>query len=774
MFKHKKPLKPIEEDIIQRIVSRAIEDARNYIEVNVAPQRRDADQYFQGYSAVKAENGRSKIVVTRVRDAVKSVIPSLARVFTQSDTIAEFSSELEADEKTCIEQTLFVNQVFHKFGGYTSLIQASTDALKAKVGVIKISLEQKPVALHTFEDFVTPDQLRMLQSDETQVITEMTPPMPAPMDEATLAMQQQQGMPGGGPMMSPDMATQPMDPVQAAMMQPQPMSSETGPQPPQDEDEGNVVYGVVLTKQSFRNKWHLDPVPPESFFISRGATCVDDARVIGTAQNLEAWEAMQVLGISEDDLAEADRDPHLDVEQQLRSGNTQAAADEDGSDPLSREVLVCEAWMRLDEDGDGVPEIRHIITVGTGYRVISDEPMNFVPLAIFKAELQPHTFFPICMAEDLEQDQDAQTALLRSIIDNAAQVNTPRTAAVEAQVNLEDLMNPEIGAIVRTKQPGQIEELTTPFVGGQTLAVLQYMESIAEARSGVTKMSQGISADILQSTAKEAAGAMVQGSDARIEMMARNLAETGVKDLFLCILRTAMYEMKGPQSVRTLTGFEEVRPDLWHDQVAVNVNVGMGNGRVGEKAMILSEIAQVQQSIMGMLGLDNPLAGWEQLRKTIVDKAKIAGIRNTQDYLPRVSEPVLKQLSMQMKQAQAQQGKQPDPTAGLVQAEQVKAQAQMQIKSAEIQQRGQIEQAKLQTELASDMIKARMDDDRARDIAAGQFAVEAQKAQLDAAQRAAVALEQARARPMPGQGQAQQPAAAPPQPQGGPMPPGVN
>jgi hypothetical protein len=250
-------------------------------------------------------------------------------------------------------------------------------------------------------------------------------------------------------------------------------------------------------------------------------------------------------------------------------------------------------------------------------------------------------------------------------------------------------------------------------------------------------------------------------------MMARNLAETGVKDLFLCILRTAMYEMKGPQSVQTLTGYTEVRPDLWHDQVAVNVNVGLGNGRVGEKAIVLSEIGQMQQQVMQMLGLDNPLAGWEQFRKTMVDKAKLAGIRNTQDYLPRVSEPLLKQITQQMKQAQAQQGQQPDPSAGLVQAEQVKAQAQMQIKSAEIQQ------AKLQTELASDMIKARMDDDRARDIAAGQFAVEAQKAQLDAAQRAAVALEQARARPMPGQGQGQQPAAAPPQPQGGPMPPGV-
>ena len=152
-----------------------------------------------------------------------------------------------------------------------------------------VTLEQAQVATHTFEDFVTPDELRLLQSDETQQITEMTPPMPAPVDEATMAMQQQQ--PG-------------MDPSQ--------MQQQQQPEPQQDPDD--VVYGVVLTKQSFRNKWHLDPVPPECFFISRGATCVDDARVIGIAQNLEVWEAMQVLGISEEDLVGADRDPELDDE----------------------------------------------------------------------------------------------------------------------------------------------------------------------------------------------------------------------------------------------------------------------------------------------------------------------------------------------------------------------------------------------------------------------------------------------------------------------------
>lgn len=694
MFKSPKTLRPLEQDNIQAIVKNAIFDAREFIDEDIAPWREQADAYYRGKTAVQQVPGRSKIVVTRVRDAVKSVLPSLARVFTQSDTIAEFTSEVEADEKICMQQTLFVNQVFHKFGGYQALIQACTDALKARVGIIKVSLERTPVAVHTFEDLVTPEQLQMLQTDETQMITEQTPPMPAP-------------------------------------------------------DGQGEVYGVVLTKQSFRNKWHLDPVPPESFFISRNATRLEDARVVGTAINMEVWEAIQTLGLTLEDLADADRDPDLDTEAHLRTG-VDPEGDVDNADAFSREVLVCEAWIRLDADGDGIPELRHLITVGTGYKIVIDEPANFIPLAVFKAELQPHRFFPICLAEDLMQDQDAQTALLRSIIDNTGLVNNPRTAAVEEAVNLQDLINGEIGSIVRTKAPGMIEELTTPFVAGQTLPVLQYLEAVAEARSGVTKLSQGLSGDVLQSTPKEAAGAMVQGSDARIEMMARNLAETGVTELFLCILRTAMYEMRGPQSVRTMTGFEEVRPDLWHDQVTINVNVGLGNGRVGEKAVALTEVAQVQQQIIGMLGLDNPIAGWEQLRKSISDKLKLAGIRNVSDYLPLVPEQLLQQITAQMRQMQAQASQQPDPTAGLVQAEQIKAQAQMQIKSAEIQQRGAIEQAKLQTQLASDMVKAQMDDDRARDLADADFAIKAQQVQLDAAAKAAVAAQQAAQRNYPG------------------------
>ena len=40
MFGKKKTLAPLEQDRTQRIVARAIENAREYIETDVAPQRR--------------------------------------------------------------------------------------------------------------------------------------------------------------------------------------------------------------------------------------------------------------------------------------------------------------------------------------------------------------------------------------------------------------------------------------------------------------------------------------------------------------------------------------------------------------------------------------------------------------------------------------------------------------------------------------------------------------------------------------------------------------
>lgn len=705
-------LQPLDEEQIKNIVQTLCMQATEFMDSQISPIRITIDKYYQGESSLPFEKGRSSLIITKVRDAVKSVIPSIARIFTQNETVAEFSSEDEEDEQLCQDQTLFVNNVYDKFGGYSALIQGSTDSLKARVGVTKVWLEQKELKSHRSVTVSHQDEMDMLTEDSMTSVTNQSPP----------------------------------------------------------DENGNVA--VVLSKRSIRKVWHLDPIPPESFFIDSAATCIDDFRVVGTRVNMTVYEA-QKIGLPVDELLElsgsgGDASDQMQAERNERTPYNIQDSDLEfttlPNDPMSATLLICELWYWLDADGDGVAELHHAFTGGTNFTLIYDSLCEHVPLAIYKSDLQPHVFFPICLAEDVIGDQEAATALMRSILDNTQLVNSPRTEVNENYVSLEDVKNNEIGAIIRVQQMGQINELVTPFVAGQTLPVLQYLNEVSEQRSGITKLSQGLSPDALQSTTKVAANAAVAGSDARIEMMARNLGETGIKALFIAILRTAMYELKGPQSVKTTQGYREVRPEFWHDQVNVSVNVGLGNGRMEEKSMVLGMIAQVQQEMVKMLGPANPLSSWTNLRNTYRALLRMSGIKNVQDFFPIVSPEALQQLDQQQKQMAAQAAQGP-PAPDLVGAAKVKAESDIQVNQAKIMAQQQSDMAKMQAEQGKtiaemqqkhelDMTSMRAEmqtkltiagwsDDQKRDAANQKYAVDAHKANLDAETQRQVAKENA-------------------------------
>jgi hypothetical protein len=413
--------------------------------------------------------------------------------------------------------------------------------------------------------------------------------------------------------------------------------------------------------------------------------------------------------------------------------------------------------MRLDADGDGIAELRRIACAGLNYHILSDEPVNWLPYAEFSAELQPHVFYPICLGEDLMQDQDAQTSLMRSIIDNAALTNSPRTEVNESKVNLDDVKNGAIGAIVRVREVGHINELSTPFVAGQTLPVLQHLQDLSQSRSGITKLSQGLQPDQLQSTTQIAAAAVVSAADARIEMMARNLGETGVTSLFLCILRTAIHSIKGNTSIKMPEGFMTVRPEWWHDQMSVKVNVGLGSGRIDEKKQALTGIVQMQQQIITQYGPANPVCSWTNMRNTIQTLLRLSGVHNTQDFFPFVPPDQLAQLDKQQKEAAAQKEQQALQAANqqmmimkaMADAEKSKAELGYQSKMADIQSKHQTETQKLQAQIAEmqakqikDMSQALLTDDRERDKMQLQFIIDAITLKMDektAAQAAAQA-----------------------------------
>ena len=69
--------KQLSEDEIQNTVTSAVREAV-------------AQKYFDGKSVVDFEEGRSRVVATKVRDTIRAIKPALMRVFLQSDKPVEF------------------------------------------------------------------------------------------------------------------------------------------------------------------------------------------------------------------------------------------------------------------------------------------------------------------------------------------------------------------------------------------------------------------------------------------------------------------------------------------------------------------------------------------------------------------------------------------------------------------------------------------------------------------------------------------------------------
>jgi hypothetical protein len=673
-------LAPMSREDLETVVRVLMETGKDFNESELSDKRELADQYFQGKTRLKITKGRSQVIVTKVRDGLKSVLASAARVYTSDDTIAQFTSDAEEDEKLCTDATIYCNSVFWKNGGYEALIEGTTDALKARIGVVMVDVEDIEVPVHSnyaLKNGATVDEASEMVDG---MITEAS------------------------------------------------------------EEE------VVATSKSTRTKWTLQAIPPEEFIVDADATSIETCRLSAWSRNTKIYDILE-KGFKYSDIKDADAEEE-DDEDSLRKDREDNEDTETPKDPTSREVLFTQAFVRVDADGDGIAELRYICAVGTKYKILSDEPVNFRKFAVFKADIQPHVFHPISMAEDLIQDQDAQTALLRSIIDNAAMVNSPRTEVNEQVVNLDDVKNGEIGAIIRVKQTGQINELVTPFVAGQTLPVLQHLESVSEQRSGVTRLSQGLDTDVLQSTSRVAAAAAVQGADARLEMIIRNIGETGIKSIFMCILRCAIHHVKRSQTVPTMEGFVNVNPSWWHDQVSVRCNIGMGSGQIEEKKAALGAILPIQQAIVEKFGAANPICGWANVRHTLRSFMRLSGIHNFQDYFPYVEPEALAQMdqaanaaSQEQQQAQkammqAQMG-QAKAMVDMIKVEQQKNMLKYQTDMAAMQQKYTSEIQKLQAKVeevarkqALDMTKIYLEDDRERDKMDMDFAIKTKEVSL--------------------------------------------
>lgn len=660
-------LKPMTDQEIESIAREAVTDSVDFIESEIAEDRIKAQRYFDGEVDIGEEEGRSKVVATKVRDTIRAIKPSLMRVFLSTDKPVEYVPRGPEDVQAAEQATEYMHYVFNEHNGYRVLNDAFHDAMVKKVGIVKVYWDNyQEQETYDFEN-LNEMEYRVLTMDDDIEVLESTKRVEMTIDEM--------GMEVEAP-----------------------------------------YYDLKIARYKDVGKMCIESVPPEEFFVDRNARSIDDAYAVCHRTEMRVGDLIQ-MGYDYEDVKSLTGLQHSDtfseVEEFERRGYEEDYSDEDVQDPAMRLVAITEVYMKIDVTGSGIPTLQKVTLGGAQYKLLDYMACSHIPFAAFEVDPEPHTFYGRSVADLIINDQDASTAMLRGVLDNVALTNSPRLEILDGAVNVDDLLNNEIGGIIRVKQAGAIQPQAVPFVAGQTLTALQYLDLEIENKTGVTKASTGLSPDALQNTTAAAVNATVQAQAGQIEVMARNLAEGGMRRMFTLMLKV-MHENVEEQQMMRIAGAEyvPVDPRSWNVTMDVTVNVGLGTGREEQKLAALMQTFQVQSQIMQGYGPQNGIVSLTQIRNTLADILALNGIRNSTRYFNPMNPQVEQQMMMQQQQAAQQQGQQGDPQVqAYLQAEQMKTQAKAQTDMAKMQAQMQKDQFKLQLEAQ----KAAADDDRARD-----------------------------------------------------------
>ena len=637
------------EDDLQGVISSEINDAISFIDIDIGGNRAMATEYYYGEPFGDEEEGRSQVVSMDVRDTVQGILPSLMRIFFGPERVVEFAPNGPEDVQSAEQATDYVDFIFKRDNqGFKILHSAFKDALVRKCGIVKYWWDESvEVKAESFSMLDEQTMMFLTQDPDIEISAVREYPIPG--------MAEQNAAQG--------------------IMTPPPM-----------------MYDVEIKRRIKSGKVKIEALPPEEFLIDRRAKSIDEAIFVGH-RTMKTVSDLVAMGYDYDEMVEvAGNGNDFDNNMEYIARNPFAViSTANNGDPSSKSVLYIEGYLKVDFDGDGIAEMRRVCTVGTGNKVIRNEIVDDRQFASFCPDPEPHTFFGMCPADVVMDIQRIKSNVQRGILDSLAQSIHPRTAIVEGQANMEDVLNTEVGAVIRMRAPGMVQPFTTPFVGQAAFPMLDYLDDIKQTRTGISKAASGLDADALQSTTKAAVSATVNAAHQHIEMIARTFAETGLRKLFTGVLKLVIENQDKERMVRLRNTFVPMNPKSWDANMDVIVNVGVGDGTIEDRINILNQVALRQEMLIKETGVNNPVVSLPQYTNTLTKMLQLAGIKDSQNYFNQL--PVDFQL--------------PPPPEPKPTPEEMLAQVQAQSIQADIQKKA--------AELQLDREKMIMSDDRERD-----------------------------------------------------------
>lgn len=608
-------------DELQGIISMELTDAVSYIDTDLSPIRAKGTEYYRGDLFGTEEDGRSQVVAMEVRDTVSAMMPSLMRIFFSTENTVEFVPTGPEDVSNAQQATDYCNFIFNSDNnGFLTTYATFKDSLVRKCGIMKCWWEEDETVRIEEYSGLDDQTLQILMQEQTDVMVMNTYP---------------------------------------------------------DQMMGQL-HDVQIKRKIKGGRVRIMSVPPEELLLDRRARSFDDSAIIAHRQMATVAQLIE-MGYEEDEVRENITSNDLDTNEEYlaRQPMSSFGVSVESANPMMERVLYVEAYLRVDYDKDGIPELRKVCCIGSGYKILRNLPTSYIPFVDFPCDPEPHTSPLEAMSIfDITHDlQEIKSEILRNTLDSLAQSIHPRTAVVEGQVNIDDVLNNETGAIIRMRAPGMVQPFSTPFVGQAAFPMLDYIDQIREDRTGMSKAAMGLNADALQSSTKAAVAATISASQGRIELISRLMAE-GMKKLFKSILFLVTTHQDKARMVRLRNEFVQIDPRAWDAAMDCSINIGMGNGDTNERVAALMQISAKQQEVLTQLGVVNPLVTPAQYSSTLRKIVELNGFKDPSQFFNQIPADYQPPAPPQPK---------PTPEEVLAQVQAQSIQADIQKKAAELE-----------------------------------------------------------------------------------------
>jgi hypothetical protein len=659
--------------------------------------------------------GRSSVVSSDVRDTIEWAMPSLMRIFAAADKVVEFEPVGAEDIAAAAQETAVVNHIVLKSNrGFEVLYAMFKDALLSKRGTVKVTWETtKHKERETYEN-LTPDEYQGLISDSDVTEVDHRERKVAPQMLAGVVF----------PWWAPS------------------------------------VHDVVIERVKSRGQVKIENIPPEEFGVAQRARDDVTSPVLFHRTRKTVSELLE-MGYDKDkveSLPSYQDDTGITQERQARL--TASSAFDTAPDTLDdsmREVVVIEMHLLVDFDGDGVAERRKIVVGGNAADVIlENEEEDDHPFATICPLPMPHRATGLSVADLASESQVTNTVILRQTLDNFYLTNNSRVELPEAAMGdntIDDLLTVRPGGIVRTAAAGQMRPMETKSVLGDALSMIEYMNSVRENRTGITRYNQGLDANSLNKTATGVS--LIQNAAMqRLELIARVFAETGLKRMFLLVHDLLRQHSEKEIPFRLRGEWIPVDPRKWARRMDMTATVGLGTGNKDQQIAQLDGLLAIQNQIVQMQGgTDGPLVTLKNVHNTLEKRVAVAEIGAPDQYFsdperappqqPKPNPAMEKaQAELQIKQADAQQSAQLAQMQAQqsAQLEQQKAQAQLALEAQKARQQMQLDHQKAEHDMAMEELRIQHDIRLAELKARAEISVKQRTAEMGMAVQAAAAI----------------------------------